>query len=200
MSKSCDKFTAAFIGCGWSGNFVSVPCFISIRIIYFFPTVHFILISTGPSAVAEATLESALFPDFVGAFLDFEQPANNKQPVAAQSVRMTASFFMGFIFFRQFIEPFINEMPWTIVLDSKIFSSFRLEHFHQSGSVRLRPRQGDCVTATKRASPNGTRWKQRDAAPNPYHETGRCGHAPSLSSCQKPKPPLRIATSFLSML
>jgi hypothetical protein len=182
MSKSCDKFTAAFIGCGWSGNFVSVPCFISIRIIYFFPTVHFILISTGPSAVAEATLESALFPDFVGAFLDFEQPANNKQPVAAQSVRMTASFFMGFIFFRQFIEPFINEMPWTIVLDSKIFSSFRLEHFHQSGSVRLRPRQGDCVTATKRAH------LIQPAATSPSAEKGTAGMLPH-SSLAKSKTP-----------
>jgi hypothetical protein len=34
---------------------------------------------------------------------------------------------------------------------NKIHLMHLLEHFHESCSVRLRPRQGDCVTATKRA-------------------------------------------------
>jgi hypothetical protein len=41
--------------------------------------------------------ESAPFPDEVVAFLDFEQPDNNRQLAAAQSVRMTTSLFMGFL-------------------------------------------------------------------------------------------------------
>jgi hypothetical protein len=88
------------------------------RMGYSLPTVHLIFISTGLSDAPEAMVESALFPDWVAAFLDFEQPADNRQPVTAQSVRMTTSFFIGLGFQFRFIEPFANELLGTIVLDS----------------------------------------------------------------------------------
>jgi len=61
---------------------------------YFLPTSHLIFISAGLSAVEEAALESALFPDGIAAFLDFEQPEDNAPAVMTHSRRMKGVFLM----------------------------------------------------------------------------------------------------------
>ena len=61
---------------------------------YVLPTSHLIFISAGLSAVEDAALESALFPDGVAAFLDFEQPEDSAPAAMTQRRRMTGMFLI----------------------------------------------------------------------------------------------------------